>query len=320
MLDSVSGPRLTFKIVGDWGNANFHAIAGWILAHLRWQSAPQSEFWIKTGTGYGDNLAALATREVDLAITTPYDVTPEWAIAGKHFFEGRPMPFLRSLGFLPQNDRLVFAIREDTGIKSFKDIREKKFPLKLATTSRTPENLMTWIVERILELHGIKIEEWGGEWLGHDHPRICIPQAIEGKANAVMNEAIVVPQWRELVAKVPMRFLAYEEEVLQVLEKKYGLRRATLPKGYLGAPADIPCIDFSNWAILVRDDMDEGLAYRITSIMVEQRGELEGRYKHLPPEISPMTYPIDPYTMWKGVGAPLHPGAERYYRQHGYMK
>jgi TRAP-type uncharacterized transport system substrate-binding protein len=33
-----------------------------------------------------------------------------------------------------------------------------------------------------------------------------------------------------------------------------------------------------------------------------------------------MTYPVDPYAMWKGLGAPLHPGAERYYREHGYMK
>jgi TRAP transporter TAXI family solute receptor len=314
------GPRVNFKIVADWGNANFHTIAGWILAHLRWQSASGSEFWIKTGTGYGDNLAALASREVDLAITTPFDVAPEWAKAGRHFYEGRALPSLRSLGWLPQNDRLIFAIREDTGITSFKDIRDRKFPLKLASTARSPDNMMTWIAERILELHGIKIEEWGGEWLGHDYPRISIPQALEGRANAVMNEAIVVPQWRELVAKVPMRFLPYEEDVLRVLETKYGLRRGILPAGTLRAPVDIPCVDFSNWAILVRDDMDEALAYRVTSIMVEQRAELEGRYRHMPPEIAPMTYPIDPNVMWKGVGAPLHPGAERYYREHGYMK
>lgn len=314
------GPRLNFKIMADWGNANFHTIAGWILAHLRWQSAPQSEFWIKTGTGYGDNIAALASGEVDLTITTPFDVAPEWAIAGKHFFAGRPMPSLRSLGFLPQNDRLVFAIREDTGITSFKDLRERRFPLKLATTARTSDNLMTWIADRMLELHGIEIEKWGGEWLGHDHPRISIPQAIEGKANAVLNEAIVVPQWRELVAKIPMRFLPYEDEALKVLETRYGLRRAVLSAGTLNVVEDIPCLDFSNWAILVRDDMDEDLAHRITGIMVEQRAELEGRYRHMPPEIAAMSYPIDPYTMWKGVGAPLHPGAERYYRERGYMK
>lgn len=38
------GPRVNFKIVADWGNANFHEIAGWILAHLRWQSAPASSW------------------------------------------------------------------------------------------------------------------------------------------------------------------------------------------------------------------------------------------------------------------------------------
>jgi hypothetical protein len=40
----------------------------------------------------------------------------------------------------------------------------------------------------------------------------------------------------------------------------------------------------------------------------------------MPVERSPMTYPIDPYTMWQGIGVDLHPGAERYYREHGYMK
>lgn len=317
---SALGPRLDFKIMADWGNANFHAIAGWILAHLRRQSAPRSHFWVKTGTGYGDNIAALVAGEVDLTITTPFDVAPEWALQGVHFFEGQPpAPFLRSLGWLPQNDRLVFAVREDTGVRSFQDLRDRKFPLRLATGDRTSDNLMTWIIERVLEAHGIEIEAWGGEWLGEDHPRICVPQVTTGRANAICHEGIVVPQWRELVESVPMRFLAFEEQALAKLTKTYGLRRGVLPAGYLRVEEDTPCLDFSNWAILVRDDMDEELAYRVTSIMVEQRSELEARYRHLPPELAAMTYPIDPNVMWKGGGAPLHPGAERYYRERGYM-
>ncbi|MBW9105067.1 TAXI family TRAP transporter solute-binding subunit [Paraburkholderia phenoliruptrix] len=317
----VRGPRIDFKIKADWGNANFHTIAGWILAHLRWQSEPGSTFWISTGTGYGDNLRSLVTREVDLTITTPYDLTPEWAIAGSHFFAGEPpATFVRSLGWIPQNDRLVFAIREDTGITSFQDLRDRKFPLKLATSLRTSDNLLTWVVDRVLEEHGIEVEAWGGEWLEHDFPRISVPFVTNGLANAVINEAIVVPQWRELVEKVPMRFLSYEPEALNRLVQKYGLRRGVLRQGYLRVPEDVTCLDWSNWAILVREDMDEELAYLVTSIMVEQRAELEGRYRHLPADIAPMTYPIDPYAMWKGVGAPLHPGAERYYREHGYMK
>lgn len=316
-----AGPRVDFKIVGDWGNANFHAIAGWIAAHLRWRSAQDSTFWIKTGTGYGDNIKALVEKEVDLAITTPYDLTPEWAMEGSNFFaDEAPARNLSTLGWLPQNDRLVFAIRSDTGIKSFEELRERKLPLKLASGFRSKDNLMMWAIDRVLEEHGIEVEAWGGEWLEHDHPRICVPLVTNGQANAVINEAIVVPQWRELVQKVEMNFLPYEAGALDALSSKYGLRPAVLPKGYLGVTEDIPCVDWSNWAILVRDDMDDELAYQVTAIMVEERAELEGRYSHVPSEIAPMTYPITPDTMWKGVDAPLHPGAERYYREHGFLK
>ncbi|OFW17926.1 MAG: hypothetical protein A3H27_08635 [Acidobacteria bacterium RIFCSPLOWO2_02_FULL_59_13] len=92
-----------------------------------------------------------------------------------------------------------------------------------------------------------------------------------------------------------------------------------IKKGRLQADRDIPCLDWSHWAIIVREDMPEELAHTITAVMVEERSELEARYRHLPRERSPMTYPMDPYTMWKGIGAPLHPGAERYYREKGYM-
>jgi TRAP transporter TAXI family solute receptor len=314
-------PRIDLKIMGDWGIANFHTVAGWIAAFLRWRSESESTIWIKTGTGLGDAIEALAKGEVALSVTTSYDVVPEWAIAGKCFFEKNgPAPFIRTLGWLPHNDRIVFAVREDTGIKSFKDLREKKFPLKLASVCHTRHNIVAWTIDRILEEHGIEVEAWGGEWLEHDFPRISLPFVRDGKANAVINEAIMVPQWRELVEKVPMRFLPFEPEAVDALVKKYGLRAGIMPKGYLRAPEDIPCIDWSNWTILVREDMDEELAYRLTSIVVEERGELEARYRHNPPEHAPLTYPIDPHAIWKGGGAPLHSGAERYYREHGYMK
>ena len=57
-----------------------------------------------------------------------------------------------------------------------------------------------------------------------------------------------------------------------------------------------------------------------TTVLVEQREQVDGRYKHIPRERAGMTYPIDPYVMWRDLGAPLHPGAERYYLERGYMK
>ena len=323
MVTASAAPRFDLKFMGDWGNANFHVIVGWIAANLRWRSAPGSKFVIYTGTGYRDNVDAVATGQVDLAVTTPWNLTLEWATAGKHFFEGTPYPHLRTLGYLPQDDRLVFAVRADTGITSFADLKARRFPLRIATTCRDRANLMSYAVERVFRAHAIdsgEIEVWGGKWLEHDHPRRCLPMVTRGEADAVINEAIMVPQWYELVEKVPMRFIPMEEEALRELHSNFGLRPAVLPKGRLKAERDIPCLDWSNWAIVVRDDMPHDIAYLITAVMVEERAELEGRYRHLPAERSPMTYPIDPYKMWTGLGAPLHPGAERYYREKGYMK
>jgi len=92
-----------------------------------------------------------------------------------------------------------------------------------------------------------------------------------------------------------------------------------LEKGRLRNEQDVPCLDWSHWGILCRDDMPEELAYRVTAVLVEERAEFEARFRHLPVHQSPLTYPIDPQRMPTGVDLPLHPGAERYYREHGYL-
>jgi hypothetical protein len=315
-------PRIELKMIGDWGVANFHTLVGMIAANMRFRSEPRSRFWILTGTGFRDNIDAVARGEVDLGITTPLDVPLEWARKGEHLFAGRAYPFLRTLGYYPQDDRLVFAIRADSGITSFADIVKRRYPLRLATAVRDPDNIMTFIIDKLLGLHGIgpgDLEAWGGQWLGEERPQRVVAQAVRGDADAVLFEGIMTPGWYELVEKVPTRFIPFEREVLDRLQRDYGLRPAVLPKGRLGAERDIPCLDFSHWAIFVRDDMDEEVAYRITAVLVEQRSEMEARFRHIPVERSPLTYPIDPYKMWQGLGAPLHPGAERYYREHGYL-
>ena len=315
-------PKLDLKVVGDWGNANFHLIAGLITAHMRWRSEPGSSFWIKTGTGSRDNIEAVMSGEVDVAITTPRPVMLEWARAGTHFFAGTPYPGLRALGCYPHDDRLVFAVREDLGISSFDDIQRRKPSLRIATTSHDRDNMLTWMIDIILSEHGIAPADfvsWGGRWLEHDHPRKCLPQVINGAADAVFHEGIMVPQWHELVETIPMRFIDMDASVLAKLKQEYGVRPSTLAKGRLKAERDVACLDWSGWLIVVNETMSDDLAYRITSVLVEERSELEARYRSLPIHRSPLTYPIDPQRMWQDTGAPLHPGAERYYREHGYM-
>ena len=316
------GSRLDLTMVGDWGTANFHTIWGWVSAHLRWRSAPLSKFTIRTGSAYRDSVDLVGMGEADLAVTTPIHIGVRWAREGKHFYEGTPYPNLRTLGHLPQDDRLTLAVRADTGIKSFADIREKKPALHIAMPPRQDDCLCSYVIDRIFRAHGIEpmdIVKWGGSYWEHENPRATIKQAQAGECNAVFNEAIMVSNWSELVAQHAMNFIPIEPEAMRILTEQYGLKPAVLEKGRLRNEQEVPCLDWSNWGILCRDDMPDDVAYRVTAVMVEERAEFEARFRHIPVQNSPLTYPIDPRRMPHGVDLPLHPGAERYYKEYGYL-
>src|SRR6266498_1402963 len=53
------------------------------------------------------------------------------AYLGRGFYK-KKIP-LRAIGVFPTWDRLIFAVRKETGIKSLEDIRAQKYPLRIST-------------------------------------------------------------------------------------------------------------------------------------------------------------------------------------------
>ena len=69
-----------------------------------------------------------------------------------------------------------------------------------------------------------------------------------------------------------------------------------------------------------RADVPEDVVFLAAKSAVENRRGFESQYTHLPVELSNLTYPMQPEVMWRNTaGVPLHPGAERYYREAGLM-
>ena len=64
--------------------------------------------------------------------------------------------------------------------------------------------------------------------------------------------------------------------------------------------------------MMTSSDLDDDVAYAVAWVLGETRHLLEGQYRHLLPERSPVTYPLDPPAMGR-TPIPLHPGAARYY-------
>jgi TRAP-type uncharacterized transport system substrate-binding protein len=77
-------------------------------------------------------------------------------------------------------------------------------------------------------------------------------------------------------------------------------------------------MDFSHFLLLTTTDLPDDIAYALAWSLIEQFGTLQGMYSHLAPDRSPISYPIDPKGACRTL-VPLHPGAERYYRDAGHL-
>jgi uncharacterized protein len=88
--------------------------------------------------------------------------------------------------------------------------------------------------------------------------------------------------------------------------------RSLIPKGtYKGQEIDVPTV-VSAGELIINKDVPENVAYTIIKIICENTDEL---YK-----INPANKNFKPEVGWKNVALPLHPGAEKYYKDAGFMK
>lgn len=80
---------------------------------------------------------------------------------------------------------------------------------------------------------------------------------------------------------------------------------------YKNNPNDVPAVPTAA-ELLVSKDVPEIVAYTILKVIgdnIEEVHKINNKNKTFLPE-----------TGWKGVAVPLHPGAERYYKESGFMK
>ena len=311
--------------MGDWGYANLHRVCGWIASQVVPRCGPGSRAGVWTGDGWMANIRALAERTVDVSLVTPASLA-SMALAGGGPFAGAPLAGLCAIGVVPQFDRLVLGVRSDLEIATFDDLRRKRPPLRISTPDGG-DNLVGWAARLMMEASGIpepELEAWGGRYVAfpdeppwstaHVSPFAFVEKVRRGDADAVIFEAIMLPPWQEVARDPGLRFVPVEEAVLQHLETAAGWPRATVPAGYFPGQDDpFPTLDFADYLVVCREDLPDDLAHLIAHCMGETRGVLEDQYRHIPPERSPVTYPLDPVQMGR-TRIPLHPGAARYYQ------
>jgi hypothetical protein len=321
MAYSVPEPQLnraiTLQFQGDWGAANLHRILGWLSQEIVDRTGSGSRIGIWNGRGGLDAVQAVGRGQVDVALAVPAAFVP-MTLQGKGIAKGEAFPNLRALGTMPQTDRLVVAIRREYGIRSFEDFRRKAPKVKITSGPDDGINTVGYTAHRLMEAAGLPrrlIEAWSGGYVEREHPSDCIALVRKGDADAIIHEAIMADWWQDLANARDMAFLPVEKETLATMMRDYLWPSATLPAGYLrGIDETLTTLDFSDFLMIARDDLPDDIAYLLAWCMCERRGVLERFYAHIPPERSPVTYPLVPKKI-ASTTIPLHPGAERYYRE-----
>ncbi|WP_067479186.1 TAXI family TRAP transporter solute-binding subunit [Actinomadura hibisca] len=301
---------VTLHLQGDWGTANLHRVCGWIAQELTDRAGPHTRIGIWTGRGGADAARAVGRGEVHVALTTPAAFAAA-ALAGQGPFAAEPVPDLRALGALPQRDRLVVGVDKALGITSFAELRAAKLRLRLATAPHDGGNLVGWAAHEVLTRSHVDVAGWGGQLLTDERPRQTFERVISGEADAIVHEAYMLPPWQQFGDR--LAFLPIERHVLDGLAADYSWPSAIVEEGHFPGCPRFETLDFSDFLVLTRSDLPDDLAHLIAWILGETRATIEQQYRHLPPERSPLTYPLDPVAMGC-TPIPLHPGAARYYR------
>lgn len=305
---------------GNWMNV------GSLLAHgMGGSSTPLPDgSTIAAITGTPSSALGLAGLELvakgryHFGITTP----SEWltmACRGTGPFS-EPLP-LKAIAVFPHDDKLVFAVRRETGLTSIAQIKEQRYPLRLSMPTRDQGHPAGWVLDKIFELYGFSqedIAEWGGEIL-HDRPRNQnTPEAVpvDPSFDAVFDEAIMTWRWERLTTRFDLRFLPLDQPIIDRCVE-IGLAPGTLEKGRLrGVDDDVPTLDFSGWVLYCGADVPDEVAALAVSALDDVKDIISSRFTG---SHAAMTSPLDLRRACRDVPVALHPGAEARYRELGYL-
>lgn len=265
--------------------------------------------------------------------------SPPWFVRsaaedrGEFGWPRRPLN-LAAVCTFPHHDKLALAVRKDLGIKSLHDIREQKPPLRISSGPLHFDHPLGWVLDVLFAEYGFSVEDirrWGGS-IGADDRQLNVlaegpkdrkdrvVELQEGRLDGIFDEGIMSKTWKDAADTVDLEFLRIDDDVLARLDEKYGVRRTVLPAGRLrGVDHDIPTVDFADWLLYCQADLPEKLVYLTLVAIEEQKTQLEAMFLPMVPYQGISELPIPIENMWRGTELPLHPGAERFFRERGYL-
>ncbi|WP_274423773.1 TAXI family TRAP transporter solute-binding subunit [Chelativorans sp. YIM 93263] len=208
---------------------------------------------------------------------------------------------LRGIAAIYPNYVQVVASQE-SGIETFEDLAGKSLSVG-APASGTELN-----ARRIFDAMGMSYDDLSrAEYLPFDESVELIKNR---QLDATLQSAgLGVASIKDLALSVPITMVAVPESVAETLGAPF--IAADIPAGtYDGQDEDIPTLAITN-ILVTHEEVSDEMAYEMTKQLFENLDEMVAAHSAAN-DISLENAP-------NGVPVPLHPGAERYYKEQGLL-
>jgi uncharacterized protein len=294
----------------DTGSAWY--VYGATMAELLRKSLPPgSNVDVKPRAGGVGNPRLVAKNETPLGFG--FTVTNRWAYEGKEAYTEK-LENIRALVGGLDTYYLVAVASKKLGIASVRDIRDRKLPVKIYT--QPIGALGEFAGRQVLRSLGLSyadIKGWGGTTT-HVGYNVIIDAFKDGRADILF--AVVTPKHpsvSEIANDGNVVFLGLDAETTKAL-LPLGYVQATMAANtFKSQPEPVPTVGFPT-VLITNKELPEAVAYTVTKTIVDNKDALVRGHAGLAE--------FDPKTAWQPdkVGVPLHPGAEKAYREKGWMK
>jgi len=310
-----------FFAIATGGTGGTYYPLGGVLAQALTTKVPDVIVTAQSGNASTANLNLIRSHSIESAFVQ--NNTAYQAYNGTDQFEGNPVKNVRGIASLyPEVIQIV--VRKDAGIKTIQDLKGKS----VIPGDRGSGTAVD--AENILKQAGMSFDDFGSlDWLSFAgiSQRMQDNQADVGFITAGIPTSSVM----ELVSSTPVTLLSLDDALIKKITAAYPFyAKVTIPADtYAGQTEPVNTVAvMAQW--VCDADVSEELIYTLTKALWEP-GFHVLRKKDGQPEPAPAGAEIMAQahakgkdvtlaTALSGMAIPLHPGAERYYREKGLIK
>jgi uncharacterized protein len=283
------------------GTSGVYYPVGSALATLYGEKMTDVQAQVQSTKASVENLNLLQQGKGELALALGDSVKFAWEGNADVGFAA-PLSKLRGIAAAYPN-YIQIAATVDSGIKTLADLKGKSLSVG-APKSGTELN-----ARAILAAAGMSYEDMAKvEYLP-------FAESVELQKNrqldaTLQSAGLGVASIKDLSTNMPTQMVAIPADVVEKLGAPFVV--GSIPAGtYEGQTEDVPTAGVMNFFV-THEDVSEETAYQMTKIMFENLPTLVAAHK------SAASITLD--TALSGMPIPLHPGAERYYREVGLIK